>query len=260
MAQFEPIEQLNRRRLLDEMDAAWDALGLDNTRPLADQLDGVGRFYSHPVWVLNGVYSAKDPVSLAHRLAIADWVQIQAVERVADYGGGSGVLAGLLANRLPTVSVEIVEPFPSSYFVARVEALGRVRYVPTLQGPYDLVIAQDVLEHVDAPVELALDLAKNVRDGGLAIFANAFWPEIKCHLPANFYLRHQFGLIMRAAGMCALGHVPGVRHALIFRRQGPLDRSAAFRADARAKWIGGPLNGAGQGLARTRLVLNSLVP
>ena len=260
LAQFEPLALLDRRRLLDEMDTVWDALGLDNKRPLSDQLEAVGLFYGHPVWVLNGLFSALDPESLMHRQAITDWAHTQGLRRVADYGGGSGVLAELLARRLPDAAVEIVEPFPHPYFVAQVEAQGIVRYVPTLQGPYDLVVAQDVLEHVDAPVELALQLAAAVRDGGLVLFANAFWPDIKCHLPGTFYLRHQFVPVMRAAGLRALGHVPGARHALVFRRDGPLDRSAALRAAGHAQWVGGPLNIARQGLSQIKSALKGLAP
>jgi SAM-dependent methyltransferase len=259
LAQFEPIAKLERQRLLKEMDAAWDALGLDNSRPLANQVEGVARFYAHPVWVLNGLFSALDPESLAHRHAIADWAQTQGVRHVADYGGGSGVLAGLLAERLPAAIIEIVEPYPSQYFVSQVEALGRARFVPTLQGPYDLVVAQDVLEHLDAPVELALQLAAALKNGGLALFANSFWPEIKCHLPATFYLRHQFVPVMRAAGLRPLGSVPGVRHALVFRRDGPLDLRAGLRAADRAKWLGSPLNIARHGMSRVKSAFKDFV-
>jgi SAM-dependent methyltransferase len=255
---FEPIAQLSRQRLLDEMDAVWDALGLDNTRALAEQRDAVGHFYGHPVWVLNGLFSAVDPESVAHREAIVEWARECMPSRVADYGGGSGVLAGMLAQRLPLARVEIIEPFPSPYFVERVEAVEGVRYVSALQGSYDLVVAQDVLEHVDAPVELALELAAAVKQGGFALFANSFWPEIKCHLPATFYLRYQFVRVMRAAGLRAMGHVPGVRHALIFRREGPLDSAAALRVAKRAKWIGFPLNLARHGASQLKSAIKGL--
>ncbi len=255
LQRFEPIESLPRDVLLREMDAAWESLGLDNKVPLHAQASQVGRFYSHPVWVLNGLFSAVDPASLAHRKAIASYVATLQPAHVADYGGGSGVLACLMAAAVTTAAVDIVEPFPSAYFVSRMADVPRVRYVVAFDHRYDLVIAQDVLEHVDDPVGLALDLVDAVRDGGTLIFANSFWPEIKCHLPATFYLRHQFGMVMGAAGLTRQGRIPGVNHSEVFFKPAAADRAAAQRAARRARLLGPALNATRLGLSRLTRIL-----
>ena len=47
------------------------------------------------------------------------------------------------------LSVDIIEPYPFEYFLERVALHDRVNYIPKLENAYELVIAQDVLEHVD---------------------------------------------------------------------------------------------------------------
>src|SRR5262249_24065857 len=108
--------QVERMTLFDlwaEMDGVWDSLGLDNRKPFNDQ--SVSEFCAHPVWVVNGLFSAADPESLRHRIAIAQYaVGKLKVRFVADYGGG----AGELARQISIVSdnatqVDIIEPYPS---------------------------------------------------------------------------------------------------------------------------------------------------
>lgn len=45
----------------DELDRVWHQFRLDNRRPLDEQ--PVGEFYRHPVWLMNGLFSAVDPTS-----------------------------------------------------------------------------------------------------------------------------------------------------------------------------------------------------
>lgn len=260
LQQFEPIESLSREVLLREMDAAWDQLGLDNKVPLQEQGDKVGRFYGHPVWVLNGLFSEVDPVSLGHRVAIASHVATLKPARVADYGGGSGLLARLVSDAAEFAAVDIVEPFPSVYFLSRMVEVPQVRYVDAFEHHYDVVIAQDVLEHVDDPVGLALNLVDAVRDGGTLVFANSFWPEIKCHLPATFFLRHQFSTVMRAAGLTSRGRIPGVNHSEVYLKTVPADRTAAHRASQRARLLGPSLNASRLMLSKLKRALISAPP
>ena len=53
------------------MDLIWDDYGCDN-RNL--DWDKIGKFYSHPVWLLNGLFIEQHDVSMGHRHAISDWV------------------------------------------------------------------------------------------------------------------------------------------------------------------------------------------
>jgi len=51
------------------MDRIRDSYGLDNSRPLAEQKDGVSTFYGHPVLLMNALYTDRDPVSRDERWA-----------------------------------------------------------------------------------------------------------------------------------------------------------------------------------------------
>ncbi len=242
LEKFGQLNQLPRVRLLSEMDNIWESLGLNNNQPLGTQLAAVVAFYSHPVWILNGLFSEFDSVSNAHRRAIAQCIKKFQCEKIADYGGGSGVLARFVAEELPMADVQIVEPFSSTIFVERLKDVQSVKFVAELGCNYDMVIAQDVLEHVDNPVNLAVDLIQATRIGGHLIFANSFYPDIKCHLPATFYLRHTFTGLMKHAGLELVDRVPGAAHALIFKRIAEVNHHALGTADRIAKLIGPMLN------------------
>jgi len=204
-----------------EMDRIWEELGMDNEKPLLNQ--PISDYYSHPVWLMNGFFSAIDPLSVLHRESIASYISALNVSIVADYGGGFGDLALQIAKKCPGKKISVIEPYPSQLGMERIKNESRISYIPKLDSDYDVIIAQDVLEHVEDPVGLAYTINSGLREGGLAIFANSFYPVIKCHLPANFFLRNSFPWIMKAMGMNFVGHVNNAHHALIFKRMGNLD-------------------------------------
>lgn len=225
-------------RIWREMDLVWDELHLDNRAALQNQ--AIGDFYSHPIWVVNGVFSASDPVSVQHRDAIAAFVRRLGVERVADYGGGFGELALRLHSVAPELLIDIVEPYPSRLGRSRVEGIAGIRFVDKFEGQYDCIIAQDVLEHVEHPLALTRQMIQSTRSGGHLIFANCFYPVIKCHLPSTFYLRHTFTWVAAAMGLEFQGRVDGASHALVFKKVGSVDglRPVVFGLIAR---LVGPL-------------------
>lgn len=213
-----------------ELDRVWHAFELDNRRPLAEQR--VGEFYRHPVWLMNGIFSASDPMSRGHRRAIASYIEKLAPCSVADFGGGFGELARQIAEASPATSMAVIEPFPAAVGRERLHDLPQVRFEPCLaDGKYDVVVAQDVLEHVEDPVFLASDLARSVRPGGCVVFANNFTPVIACHLPSTFHLRHTFPLVMRAMGLAYVGRIDGASHAQVFRVRNGLRVDRARRAE-----------------------------
>ncbi|MDE2368744.1 MAG: methyltransferase domain-containing protein [Burkholderiales bacterium] len=240
LRRFEPISSLDRSILLREMDAVWDEMGLDNSMPLCKQESKVARFYGHPVWVLNGLFSEVDPMSRKHREAIADYLSELKPRRIADYGGGSGVLARFIVQRCHDCVVDVVEPFPSPFVVSRMAGIERVQFVAKLEPPYDAIVVQDVLEHVDDPLELAFNVVDATRQGGCLVFANSFWPEIKCHMPSTFYLRYHFSMIMRAAGLKSLGCIADVGHSEVFSKVSPANRYLAGQVASLAK-VTGPI-------------------
>ena len=89
-----------------------------------------------------------------------------------------------------------------------------VGFVGTLADcAFDIVVAQDVLEHVEQPVDLAMEIAGAVRPGGTVALANHFEPVIACHLPRTFHLLHTFRFVMRAFGLRYQGVIEGADHA-----------------------------------------------
>jgi 2-polyprenyl-6-hydroxyphenyl methylase/3-demethylubiquinone-9 3-methyltransferase len=200
-----------------EMDKVWDAVGLDNCAPLKGQ--NVGLFYSHPVWIMNAFFTGADPVSAKHRHSIAKFASELGVRRIADYGGGGGELARKISELCPSATIDIVEPFPSALGKQRISGLENVRIVGKLTGEYDLIIAQDVLEHVDQPIAVAEEIAGALKVGGTAIFANCFYPVIKCHLPRTFHLRYTFKFVVGLGGLKYKGSVQGALHAQIFQKK-----------------------------------------
>lgn len=216
LKQFDASPRLSVEQLWKEMDRVWDALDLDNRLPLNKQQ--IGRFYSHPVWILNGVFSASDPESVNHRDSIARFIDKIEAEFIADYGGGFGELA-LKVNRINSnIHIDIIEPYPSLIGEARLKEMPEIQFVPELKREYDCIIAQDVLEHVEHPIKIARKLAHSTKIGGHLIFANCFYPVIKCHLPSTFYLRHTFKWMARSLGLRFVGQIDGARHALVFRK------------------------------------------
>lgn len=225
-----------------EMDRIWDDLHLNNRLSLSTQ--PIDEFYRHPVWLMNGVFTALDPTSGGHRKAIAVCLDQRGSKRIADYGGGFGELALGIARSILDASVSIIEPYPSKAGLDRIRQEPRIGFVSDLSlGDYDAVVAQDVLEHVEYPISLAYQIADSARDGGIVVFANCFSPVIKCHLPANFHLRHTFRLVMKAMGLRYLGKISGAEHAEIFERIGPLDLRMARRAEKLSQLFGRLLNG-----------------
>lgn len=223
-----------------EMDRIWDALCLDNRSELKGQ--AIVDFYAHPVWVVNGVFTATDPVSVRHRDSIASYVSRLRVGRVADYGGGFGELAKKLSVAVPQVQIDIVEPYPSKLGMSRVAGIAGIQFTKNFEGQYDCIIAQDVLEHVERPLQLTEQLVNSTKLGGYLIFANCFYPVIKCHLPSTFYLRHTFSWVVRGMGLKYEGRVDGANHALVFRKVGNSDKTMTRFLGTLAKLAGPLLN------------------
>lgn len=200
-----------------EIDQIWDSLNLNNKISLLKQ-DKIGEFYGHPAWIMNGLFTEADEISIQHRKNIADFIIINNISNIADYGGGSGILAKNILKRSKFITIDIIDPYFSNFVKSKSPKYSKVNYLSEFRKiTYDLIIAQDVLEHVENPIELAYEISSNVKDDGLVIFANCFYPVIKCHLPATFYLRYTFKFLMKKMGLSYIGVIPGAKHALIFQ-------------------------------------------
>ncbi len=225
----------------DELDRIWKDMKLDNHIALRQQ--PIGAYYGHPVWLMNGLFSVCDPISFSHRVAIAKYLGDSGVKLVADYGGGFGQLALCIATEIQDAEIYIVEPYPSKVGIERLRGETRIKIVSNLTvDKYEAIVAQDVLEHVEDPIQLAYEIASSIRIVGKVIFANCFFPVIQSHLPSTFHLRHTFPYVMKSLGLRFVGTLNGAEHAQIFERVGVLSLPKARKAEAISKLIGPLLN------------------
>lgn len=237
-----PIDKPAVDWVWEEMDRIWYDFGLNNKVSLSSQKN-IAEFYRHPVWIMNGVFTEVDPVSSLHREAISTYLINHNCRALADYGGGSGVLAKVLTNKDQDVTVDIVEPFASDFFKSKARDFNRVEFKDGYTGSlYDAVIAQDVLEHVENPIEIAYEMALHTKHGGVLVFANCFYPVIQCHLPITFYLRYTFPVLMKVMGLEYLGTIPNAQHALIFRNTNKVKLEYANKLEKYLKLVGFFLN------------------
>lgn len=212
------------------MDEPWSELRCDP----AVMDERIGRFYAHPVWLLNGLFIEQHEQSLLNRKQFATWVERQKPTRLADYGGGFGGLARMIGAMCPDTQVEVIEPHPHPAAIALAEKTSNVRYVPDLSGEYDVLIATDVFEHVPDPLGLAAKTAESLRQGGHYLIANCFEPIILCHLPQTFHFRWTWDLALARMGL-----VPeeNVVYGRSFMRTGELLLAAARITEERSKGL-----------------------
>jgi SAM-dependent methyltransferase len=185
------------RQIWAAMDFAWDQIGIDNRNPDPVKLS---EFYSHPIWLLNGLFIEQHEQSLKNRDAFAAWVESVAPGRVADFGGGYGTLARAIALRCPQSQVEVVEPYPRPEALRQSNGHENLAFPATLEGEYDVIIATDVFEHVTDPVGLTHEVGSHLPIGGRFLIANHFAPSIKCHLPSTFHFNLSWGRVMKKLG------------------------------------------------------------
>ncbi len=224
-----------------EMDRIWDGLKLNNKILLEGQ--PIHLFYSHPVWLINGVFSEQDALSNKYRTNIAHYINSINAKKVADYGGGFGSLSRKIAMDIPSANVHIIEPFPSNLAKALNSSILNISFHDDFgYNDFDVCIAQDVLEHVEDPIALAFYISKHTKTEGFLIFANCFYPVIKCHLPNTFHLRYTFPFVMRAMGLKKVGNIKGAEYAEVYEKYRHLSLKKARNAEKVSKIIGPLLN------------------
>lgn len=201
------------------MDLVWDDYGCDNKNL---NWENIGKFYSHPVWLLNGLFIEQHDVSMGHRHAISDWIVQNNFKNVVDYGGGFGTLARLVAQKDKNIKMNIYEPHPSEFGLKRVAEFGNIKIISKLESNYDCLTSIDVLEHVPDPLKDFAEIIKSVRLNGYLVIANAFYPMIKCHLPQDFHFRYSFNQFAKMLGLEVVGILEG-SHATIFKKVAEVD-------------------------------------
>jgi 2-polyprenyl-6-hydroxyphenyl methylase/3-demethylubiquinone-9 3-methyltransferase len=200
------------------MDEVWHDLGCDNQKL---DLEKLQKFYQHPVWLLNGLLSDRDPLSVQHREAIAQWIASQAqIENVIDFGGGSGVMAQKICQLRSQIHVDIYEPYPHPYFVKVIQSHPTIQFISYYsdQDRYDCLVSLDVLEHTDDPIALLGQMISLVKKDGYLVLAACFHPVIQCHIPSTFYLHHSLSKFTKKMGLLECGECVG-SHAQIYQKK-----------------------------------------
>ena len=219
----EEIEKLLKREKqgLDDleqmwylMDLLWDDYKCDNKNL---NWENIGKFYSHPVWLLNGLFIEKHDISMGHRNAISDWIVKNNFKNVVDYGGGFGTLGRLVAQKNADIKMDIHEPHPSEFGLKRGAEFENINIIDKLESNYDCLMSTDVLEHVPDPLKDFESMIKSVKIDGYLVIANCFTPVIKCHLPQTFHLRYTFNQFAKVMGLEVVS-VLGGSHATIFKK------------------------------------------
>jgi hypothetical protein len=207
--------KLSLQTLWNLVDAAWIECVCDNRCPAEES---VTNFYSHPVWISNGIFTEADQVSMDHRMAIAHAIASFKPDKVLDFGGEFGTLARLMAEALPDAEINICEPYPPRHGIESCKPFANIHFVPELSKQnVDVLVSTDVLEHVPDPITMLASMVHAVRPGGHLLTANCFYPVILCHLPCTFHLRYSFESFCQALGLQVLGPCEG-SHATIYQR------------------------------------------
>ena len=219
--EIEKLLTRENKKLIDDleqmwylMDLIWDDFHCDNKNLNGEN---IGKFYSHPVWLLNGLFIEQHDVSMDHRHAISDWIVKNKFESVVDYGGGFGTLARLVAEKDKNIQMSIYEPHPSEFGLKRAEEFENINIIGKLESNYDCLMSTDVLEHVPDPLNDFAGMIKSVKLNGYLVIANAFYPMIKCHLPQDFHFRYSFNQFAKIMGLEVIGSLEG-SHATIFKK------------------------------------------
>lgn len=196
------------------MDLIWDDYACDSQKL---ECENIGKFYAHPVWILNGLFIEQDHISMGHRHAICDWIIEKNFSHIVDYGGGFGTLSRLIAQKKQSINIHVYEPHPSEFGIKRANQFANITMIEQLEGHYDCLISTDVLEHVPEPLSNFIDMVGSVKVGGYLIIANCFMPVIKCHLPQTFHFKYTFNLFARLFGLEIVGNLKG-SHATIYKK------------------------------------------
>lgn len=173
-------------------------------------------FYSHPIWLLNGMFIEQHYGSLAHRRNIANAISRLRSTKVIDFGGGFGTLARMIAQVDHPPLVDVWDPYPPAHGIKACKPFGNIRFIEHPEdGHYDALVCTDVLEHVHDPLALLASMTKKVGIGGHLIIYNCFYPLIQCHLPSTFHLRKTFDEFCQMLGLQVKGLTED-NHATIY--------------------------------------------
>ena len=235
------------------MNQVWNDMGLDNKEYDSEQLS---KYYSHPVWFLNGLFIEIDQESMNNRKSLAGYFENKENLMILDYGGGFGTLVKEIAKITPSSEVDIYEPYASKYAYENIQEFKNIKIVNNLkENYYDVLVNTDILEHVEKPIELIAIYNKCLKKGGMLISHWNFTPCVKCHLPKHFHLRYTFYRIVPLLGFTK--EIKNERHGHFFKKIRNIrieDLNKAYKREIYSKMIY-PLNVVGDKVKRIIVII-----
>ena len=197
------------------MDIIWEKYNCDQNKYCSDKYS---LFYSHPIWLLNGMYIEQDPISISQRKGIAENIKNKLHKKILDYGGGFGTLAILIAQQSKELNINIYEPYPPESDTNKISNYKNICLTDKIDSTtYNAVTCIDVLEHLHNPINTLITIADSLKIGGEVYFANCFSPVILCHLPKTFHLRYTFRFVCFLIGLRYIEKCSG-SHSHIYRK------------------------------------------
>lgn len=195
--QFKEMEVEEIWQLMDDI---WDELDCDNKKIEPQKLN---LFYSHPIWLLNGLFIEQHELSIQNRRIIVDWISSnrRKIHSIIDFGGGFGTLARLIADENKDIVIDIYEPHPNPLAIEKINTYSKVNFINSFSRQYDCLVSTDVLEHVSEPLKLLAKMINSIEMDGYLIIVNCFYPVIKCHLPTVFHFRYSFNIFTKLMGL-----------------------------------------------------------
>lgn len=198
------------------MDKVWDEMGCDNQNL---DWEKIGQYYSHPIWMLNGLFIENHDLSIKIRKTIAAYIAKQNFTRLCDWGGGFGTLAREISKLNPHLIIDIYEPYPSEYGKKCIQDFRNISFVDKIEDElYDCLVTTDVLEHLDDPLHGLSEIYRTLKKDGIALIGHCFYPVIKCHLPKNFHYRYSFNFFAKKYGFKKLKRLNGAEYINVFQK------------------------------------------
>lgn len=205
------------------MDMKWDQYQCNNKKYDPKKYS---EFYQDTVWILNGLFIEEDSLSQKIRGRIASTVVNLRPKKILDWGGGLGSLARRIAELDHNILIEIYEPFPSYLAIQMCSPYENIKFTdfPAV-NQYDLIVCTDVLEHITDPLIVINQISKYLKKNAYVIFANCFYPVVKCHLPSTFYLRYAFSLVCQSKGLTLIEYSKE-SYSYLYAKKGAIAPSA----------------------------------
>lgn len=213
------------------MNQVWDDMNLDNLNYTEAELN---KYYSHPVWFLNGLFIECDKTSMEHRKSIAEYFKDKNNLKIVDYGGGFGTLAKEIAKVSPTSTIDIYDPHASEFAYKNVGDFKNISIISEIKlNHYDFLVNTDFIEHVEDPLEYIIQHNKMLKNNGVLISHWNFSDIIKCHLPKNFHFKYSMNKIIPLLGFS--DEIINENHGHYFKKEKIVDEEDIKKAYKKAR-------------------------